>query len=436
MEVKRPQPPPAAVRIRRSTSGDGGGSGNIILNKYQLGRLLGRGSFAKVYHARCLEGGADVAVKVIDKNATVDASMEPRIIREIAAMRRLNNHPNVLKLHEVMATKSKIYLVMELAHGGELFSKLTQRGRFSLSTARYHFHQLVFALHFCHQNGVTHRDIKPQNLLLDKDGKLKISDFGLSALPEQIRNGLLHTACGTPAYTAPEVMIRKGYDGAKADAWSCGVILFAFLAGYLPFDDSNISNMYRAIRSRAFQFPDWITKPTRSIIFRLLDPNPVTRMSIEELMKLPWFKKSSSVVDLRDEHQFGSQELEKDCKHLTKMNAFDIISMSPGLDLSGLFQAGLNKKEMRFTTNAEVGEVEEKVKKIGSEAGYRVEERGKGGGIRLVKARVTLVVEILQVAPELWLVEMKVVNGEMEFQDTQWEELRVGLKEISCFMLV
>ncbi|XP_019177186.1 PREDICTED: CBL-interacting serine/threonine-protein kinase 7-like [Ipomoea nil] len=292
-----------------------------------------------------------------------------------------------------------------------------RRRKIFLRTTRYYFHQLVFALHFCHQNGVTHRDIKPQNLLLDKDGKLKISDFGLFALPEQIRNGLLHTACGTPAYTAPEVMIRKGYDGAKADAWSCGVILFAFLAGYLPFDDSNISNMYRAIRSRAFQFPDWITKPTRSIIFRLLDPNPVTRMSIEELMKLPWFKKSSSVIDLTDEHQFGNQEFDKDCKHLTKMNAFDIISMSPGLDLSGLFQAGLNKKEMRFTTNSEVGEVEEKVKKIGSEAGYRV-ERGKGGGIRLVKARVTLMVEILQVAPELWLVEMKVVNGEMEFEDT------------------
>ncbi|XP_019172067.1 PREDICTED: CBL-interacting serine/threonine-protein kinase 7-like [Ipomoea nil] len=318
--------------------------------------------------------------------------------------------------------------------GGEQFEGVRRRKIF-LRTARYYFHQLVFALHFCHQNGVTHRDIKPQNLLLDKDGKLKISDFGLSALPEQIRNGLLHTACGTPAYTAPEVMIRKGYDGAKADAWSCGVILFAFLAGYLPFDDSNISNMYRAIRSRAFQFPDWITKPTRSIIFRLLDPNPVTRMSIEELMKLPWFKKSSSVIDLTDEHQFGNQEFDKDCKHLTKMNAFDIISMSPGLDLSGLFQAGLNKKEMRFTTNSEVGEVEEKVKKIGSEAGYRV-ERGNGGGIRLVKARVTLMVEILQVAPELWLVEMKVVNGEMEFEDTQWEELRVGFKEISCFMLV
>ncbi|XP_019174212.1 PREDICTED: CBL-interacting serine/threonine-protein kinase 7-like [Ipomoea nil] len=257
---------------------------------------------------------------------------------------------------------------------------------------------------------LTHCDIKPQNLLLDKDGNLKISDFGLSALPEQIRNGLLHTACGTPAYTAPEVMIRKGYDGAKADAWSCGVILFAFVAGYLPFDDNNISNMYRAIRSRAFQFPDWITKSTRSIIFRLLDPNPVTRMSIEELMKLPC---------LTDEHQFGNQEFDKDCKHLTKMNAFDIISMSPGLDLSGLFQEGLNKKEMRFTTNSEVGEVEEKVKKIGSEAGYRV-ERGKGGGIRLVKARVTLMVEILQVAPELWLVEIKVVNGEMEFEDKQW----------------
>ncbi|CAH9087842.1 unnamed protein product [Cuscuta europaea] len=429
-----PQSPPSGVKLGRTSSSDGGGSGNIILNKYQLGPLLGRGSFAKVYQARCLEDDSTVAVKVIDKGTTVNPSIEPLMIREISAMRRLKDHPNILKLHEVMATKTKIYLVMELAHGGELFTKLSKRGRFSLATARYYFHQLVFALHFCHQNGITHRDIKPQNLLLDKDDKLKISDFGLSALPEQIQDGLLHTACGTPAYTAPEVMIRKGYDGAKADAWSCGVILFAFLSGRLPFDDGNIANMYRAMRSRAFQFPEWISKPSRNIIYRLLDPNPETRLSLDGLMRLPWFKKSSSQLDLREEEQKFQDE--QGCtKHLSMMNAFDIISMSSGLDLSGFFQVGTNKKDMRFTTNAtDVGEVEEKVRKIGGEAGYR-SERGKEGMIRLVKERVTLVVEIIKVAGELWWVEMKVVNGEAELDEKRWEELRVGLKDLCCFMV-
>ncbi|VFQ65986.1 unnamed protein product [Cuscuta campestris] len=430
------QPPWGNVRIGRTSSNDCAGNGNVILNNYQLGRLLGRGSFAKVYHARCLDDGTDVAVKVIDKNTTVDASMEPLIIREISAMRRLNDHPNILKLHEVMATRTKIYLVVELAHGGELFSKLTRSGRFSLSTARYYFHQLVFALHFCHQQGVAHRDIKPQNLLLDRDDKLKISDFGLSALPEQIQDGLLHTMCGTPAYTAPEVMVRKGYDGAKADAWSCGVILFAFLAGRLPFDDGNVSNMYRAMRARAFQFPDLISKSSRHIIKRLLDPNPLTRLGLEELMKLPWFKKSSSQPDLTGGQQVLEDDFDTDCKGLSKMNAFDIISMSPGLDLSGLFGAGSDKKVMRFTTNAGAGEVEEKVKEIGCAEGYRVERRGRGGVIRLVKERLTLVVEIQEMAAELWLVEMKVVNGETAFDEKQWEEFRIGLRDVCCLFMV
>ncbi|XP_049374405.1 CBL-interacting serine/threonine-protein kinase 7-like [Solanum verrucosum] len=430
MDVKQPQPPPSTVKIRRTTSSDGSGSGSIILGKYQLGRLLGRGSFAKVYLGRCLDDNTEVAVKIIDKSSTtIDASMEPRIIREVSAMRRLNHHPNILELFEVMATKTKIYFVMELAHGGELFTKLNRRGRFSESTARFYFHQLVSALHFCHQNGVAHRDIKPQNLLLDKEGHLKISDFGLSALPEQLQNGLLHTACGTPAYTAPEVVYRRGYDGAKADAWSCGVILFVFLAGRLPFNDSNLPNMYKAIHRREYQFPDWVSKSARRIINRLLDPNPETRYGIEELMNTLWFKKSFSMKPEQSTKQFGEGILEKESKHMESINAFDLISMSSGLDLSGIFEEELNKKEMRFTTSVEVNVIEEKVMNVGKNAGYRVEKR-KNGGIGLVKGRTVLLVEILEVAKELLLVEFKVVNGGSEFEDRQWEELKAGLKEI------
>ncbi|KAK6138707.1 hypothetical protein DH2020_027550 [Rehmannia glutinosa] len=394
---------PINKQTNRTTSA-GGGSGSIILDKYHLGRLLGRGSFAKVYLARLLENSdSDVAIKVIDKAATVDAAMEPRIIREVSAMRRLHQHPNILKLHEVMATKSKIYLVMELAQGGELFAKLNRCRRFSESTARKYFQQVVSALRFCHQNGVFHRDIKPQNLLLDQNGLLKITDFGLSALSDQKRDGLIYTACGTPAYTAPEVVYRKGYDGEKADAWSCGVLLYVFLVGSLPFDDSNLSNMYRAMHRRSFEFPDWVSKSAKIVIYRLMDPNPNTRLSLEEV------------------------------------NAFDLISMSSGLNLSGLFEAELNSKEMRFTCDMGVVEIEKKVAKVGAGLGYRV-EIGKGGGIRLVKGRVVLLLEIWEVAIQLWLVELKLVDGVMEFGDLQWEELKSGLadivlswhKEVSC----
>ncbi|XVF63003.1 hypothetical protein PTKIN_Ptkin09bG0054000 [Pterospermum kingtungense] len=288
-----PAPPPPPLKLTRTKTPN-----SILLGKYRLGRILGRGSFAKVHEASLLDdSNSVVAVKIIDKTKTVDAAMEPRIIGEVSAMHRLQHHPNILKIHEVMATKTKIYLVMELASGGELFAKVLRRGRLAEPAARRYFSQLVSALNFCHQNGVAHRDLKPQNLLLDQNGNLKVSDFGLSALPEQLSDGLLHTACGTPAYTAPEVVRRKGYNGSKADAWSCGVILFVLLAGYLPFDDSNLVTMYKKIHRREFQFPSWISKQAKSVIWQLLDPNPNTRMSIEKLMETSWYKRALMAAD-------------------------------------------------------------------------------------------------------------------------------------------
>jgi 5'-AMP-activated protein kinase catalytic alpha subunit len=125
-----------------------------------------------------------------------------------------------------MASKTKIYFAMEYVKGGELFNKVA-KGKLKEDMARKYFQQLIGAIDFCHSRGVFHRDIKPENLLLDENGDLKVSDFGLSALWESRRqDGLLHTMCGTPAYLAPEVINRKGYDGAKADIWSCGVVLF------------------------------------------------------------------------------------------------------------------------------------------------------------------------------------------------------------------
>ncbi|GAV69576.1 Pkinase domain-containing protein/NAF domain-containing protein [Cephalotus follicularis] len=416
MEVGDPPPPPPTT---------------TILGKYQLGRLLGRGSFAKVHSARSLvDNTTTVAIKIIDKTKTVDAAMEPRIIREVEAMRRLQHHPNILKIHEVMASKTKIYLIMELATGGELFSKLLRRGRLSEPAARNYLQQLVSALHFCHQNGVAHRDLKPQNLLLDHNGSLKVSDFGLSALPDQLKNGLLHTACGTPAYTAPEVVSRRGYDGAKADAWSCGVILFVLLAGCLPFEDSNLVAMYRRIHRREFQIPSFISKPARAVIVQLLDPNPSTRMSLEGLMEVKWFKKS---LLARQERGSIISEESKDYGKLEMvsgfgLNAFDIISLSSGLDLSGLFE-GTRRKEKRFTTTASLEGVMERVGEVGGRLGYRV-EKGKGWSVGLGKGRVVVVVEGFEITTSLSLVEAKVVEGGVEFEEGCWEELREGFGDI------
>ncbi|MBA0598204.1 hypothetical protein Gorai_007978, partial [Gossypium raimondii] len=188
---------------------------------YELGRTLGEGSFAKVKFAKNIEAGENVAIKIVDKEKVLKHKMIGQIKREISTM-KLIRHPNVIRMYEVMASKTKIYIVLEFVTGGELFNKIASRGRFKEDEARKYFQQLIHAVDYCHSRGVYHRDLKPENLLLDANGVLKVSDFGLSALPQQVGDdGLLHTTCGTPNYVAPEVINNKGYHGAKADLWSC-----------------------------------------------------------------------------------------------------------------------------------------------------------------------------------------------------------------------
>uniref|UniRef100_A0A453EFK5 non-specific serine/threonine protein kinase n=1 Tax=Aegilops tauschii subsp. strangulata TaxID=200361 RepID=A0A453EFK5_AEGTS len=262
----------------------------ILMNRYELGRMLGQGTFAKVYHARSLATNQSVAIKVIDKEKVLRVGMIDQIKREISIM-RLVRHPNIVQLHEVMASKTKIYFAMEYVRGGELFARVA-KGRLKEDAARKYFQQLIGAVDFCHSRDVYHRDLKPENLLVDEHGNLKVSDFGLSALKEcQKQDGLLHTTCGTPAYVAPEIINKKGYDGEKADIWSCGVILFVLLAGYLPFQDSNLMEMYRKISKGDVRHPQWFSSDARKILSRLLDPNPNTRITMDKLIEHPWFKK-------------------------------------------------------------------------------------------------------------------------------------------------
>ncbi|EEF32417.1 ATP binding protein, putative [Ricinus communis] len=192
------------------------------VGKYELGKTLGEGSFAKVKFAKNVETGDSFAIKIIDREHVLRNKMVEQLKREISTM-KLIKHPNVIKIFEVMASKTKIYIVLEFIDGGELFDKIARHGRLKEDEARRYFHQLINAVDYCHSRGVFHRDLKPENLILDSYGVLKVSDFGLSALSQQVRgDGLLHTACGTPNYVAPEVLKDKGYDGTASDVWSCG----------------------------------------------------------------------------------------------------------------------------------------------------------------------------------------------------------------------
>ncbi|EXB42361.1 CBL-interacting serine/threonine-protein kinase 14 [Morus notabilis] len=405
---------PEIERSSGEFSSEGGGDASPEMNlfgKYELGKLLGRGAFAKVYHARNVGTGQSVAIKAVSKQKVVKGGFVAQVKREIAIMRRLS-HPNVVKLMEVLATKTKIYFVMEFAKGGELFAKVA-KGRFSEDLSRRYFQQLISAVGYCHSRGVFHRDLKPENLLLDENWDLKVSDFGLSAVSDQIQpDGLLHTLCGTPAYVAPEILAKKGYDGAKVDVWTCGIILFVLNAGYLPFNDPNLMTMYRKIYKGEFRFPKWTSPELRRFISRLLDINPETRITIDQILRDPWFRKGFRERKFRPEENFQESHSVVNSKSL---NAFDIISFSSGFNLSGLFsECGVSESEERFVSAETVEGILERVEEVAKSESltvtkkidWRARVEGQNGDF-------VAVVEVHRLTDKLVLVEVKQKEREL-----------------------
>ncbi|XP_059665847.1 CBL-interacting serine/threonine-protein kinase 23-like isoform X2 [Cornus florida] len=387
------------------------GPGRTRVGRYELGRTLGEGTFAKVKFARNVDTGENVAIKILDKEKVLKNKMIGQIKREISTM-KLIRHPNVIRLHEVMASKTKIYIVLEFVTGGELFDKIASKGRLKEDEARKYFQQLINAVDYCHSRGVFHRDLKPENLLLDANGVLKVSDFGLSALPQQFReDGLLHTTCGTPNYVAPEVINNKGYDGARADLWSCGVILFVLMAGYLPFEESNLMALYKKIFKADFTCPPWFSTSAKKLIKRILDPNPLTRITIAEILENEWFKKGYRPPSFEQED--------------VSLDDVDAIFNEAG---------GLVKRETRFTSKRPAKEIITKIEEAATPLGfdvkknnYKLKLQGEKTGR---KGHLSIATEIFEVAPSLHMVEVRKSGGDtLEFHKF-YKNLSAGLKDI------
>ncbi|KAJ6857203.1 hypothetical protein NC651_038795 [Populus alba x Populus x berolinensis] len=346
------------------------GHGNNI-GKYRLGRTIGEGTFAKVKLAVDSTDGRPVAIKIMDKKKVMQSHLKDQVQREIRAMKLLH-HPGIVRIHEVIGTKTKIYMVMEYVSGGQLADKLSYAKKLSESAARRIFHQLIDAVDYCHNRGVYHRDLKPENLLLDGKGNLKISDFGLSAL--QKTASLLTTTCGSPFYIAPELIANKGYKGAAADVWSCGVILFELLSGYLPFDERNLIMLYKKISAADYTCPQWFTESQKKLISRILDPNPRKRITLPEILEDEWFQidyvpscgyECDEKIILEDVNAaFDADEVNASETETPKsssfINAFQLIAMSHDLDLSGLFDDRKQKTRLgsKHTVNETIRKIE------------------------------------------------------------------------------
>ncbi|XP_042177374.1 MAP/microtubule affinity-regulating kinase 3-like isoform X4 [Oncorhynchus tshawytscha] len=261
------------------------------IGNYRLLKTIGKGNFAKVKLARHILTGREVAIKIIDKTQLNPTSLQ-KLFREVRIMKILN-HPNIVKLFEVIETEKTLYLVMEYASGGEVFDYLVAHGRMKEKEARAKFRQIVSAVQYCHQKHIVHRDLKAENLLLDADMNIKIADFGFSN--EFVMGSKLDTFCGSPPYAAPELFQGKKYDGPEVDVWSLGVILYTLVSGSLPFDGQNLKELRERVLRGKYRIPFYMSTDCENLLKRFLVLNPAKRGTLEvreegqnQIMKDRW----------------------------------------------------------------------------------------------------------------------------------------------------
>ncbi|XP_075963417.1 MAP/microtubule affinity-regulating kinase 3a isoform X18 [Anarhichas minor] len=254
------------------------------VGNYRLLKTIGKGNFAKVKLARHILTGREVAIKIIDKTQLNPNSLQ-KLFREVRIMKILN-HPNIVKLFEVIETERTLYLVMEYASGGEVFDYLVAHGRMKEKEARSKFRQIVSAVQYCHQKHIVHRDLKAENLLLDADMNIKIADFGFSN--EFTMGNKLDTFCGSPPYAAPELFQGKKYDGPEVDVWSLGVILYTLVSGSLPFDGQNLKELRERVLRGKYRIPFYMSTDCENLLKRFLVLNPSKRGTLEQIMKDRW----------------------------------------------------------------------------------------------------------------------------------------------------
>jgi len=305
-----------------------------VEDKYTMKDVLGTGAFSQVRLAESKEQpGRLFAIKVIDKKAL--KGKEDSLENEIRVLRRLH-HPNIVELLEVHEEKTRVYLVMELVTGGELFDRIVEKGSYTEKDAADLIKQVLSAVAYMHSEGVVHRDLKPENLLYhssDEDSKIMISDFGLSKMED---SGIMATACGTPGYVAPEVLAQKPY-GKAVDVWSIGVISYILLCGYPPFYDENDANLFAQILKGEFEFdsPYWddISSEAKEFIRQLMCVDVDRRLSCESALQHAWITGAKSEKNI---HASVSEQLKKNFAKSRWRQAYHAIAVSRQMKLLAL----------------------------------------------------------------------------------------------------
>eukprot|EP00056_Hartaetosiga_gracilis_P004710 m.77549 g.77549 ORF g.77549 m.77549 type:complete len:578 (+) comp11920_c0_seq1:151-1884(+) len=263
---------------------------DALIDHFSIGYTIGDGGFSKVKLARHRATGIKVAIKIVNKDTLMKKNELFRAANEIASLQLLK-HQNITKLFMALENEEKVYMVMEHLPAGELFDYIVAQGRLQEDVARELFRQVVAGVAYCHSEGFTHRDLKPENMLFDENKTLKLIDFGLVSMPG---NDVSSTSCGSANYAAPEVIRGSEYFSTAADMWSLGVVLYAMLCGFLPFDDPDLRILGSMIKKGKYSEPKWLSDQAASLIRDLLKVNAEERITMKELLEHPWVTKGLS----------------------------------------------------------------------------------------------------------------------------------------------
>ena len=281
-----------------------------ILADYEIICELGEGTFGVVKLGKVKATGEKVAIKILEKKKIIYKEDKIRVEREIDILQKVH-HINVIEIKKILEEKDNIYIIMEYCSKGELFNHIIRKQCLQEKEAAYFYYQLINGLESIHYNGLTHRDLKPENLLLTNDYILKIIDFGLGNYYSKLK--FLNTPCGSPCYASPEMVIGKQYDGFLTDVWSTGIVLYAMLTGYLPFEDPDNETLFKKIYRCDVEYPDDINGDSLDLMKKILVNNPDERITLSKIKKHPFYLKGKKEFEFL--HPELVKEVEKKCSN-------------------------------------------------------------------------------------------------------------------------
>ena len=257
------------------------------IGDYSLGTELGSGAFGKVVLGKHILTNELVAIKILDKMYLNNTPDDYQSVKQEISILKSVKHKHIVQLYEVLQTSRHIFIIMEYCEGKDLLDYILTKSKLTEEESLKYFQQLINALFYLHSQNIAHRDIKIDNMLLDRNRDLKLVDFGLSTkYPD---DNLLDQPCGTVVYAAPEVLQGREYHGMLADVWSSGIVLYGMLSGYLPFGEQDDDINRQNIITGRVRYPSYFSDCVKDLLMHMLDLDPMTRYTLQEVRNHPWF---------------------------------------------------------------------------------------------------------------------------------------------------